>query len=224
MISIRKIELEKNKIRKRCNCNGKGCPNCYGYCSYIDKLASANIPVDFWFRNIKNFYGDENLKKVVIDYIENINEKYDEGLTYVFVGERGRGKTFSSCSILKQALLPKNNYFSIYFTLSDIINNIVNLKSDIIQLSKFYDFVVIDEVDKRFFPTSASMELYGNKLENILRNRMQNRLPTIICSNSADLNQIFEGEFKKSFDSLFSQFATIIPVTGKDARKGKEKI
>ena len=224
MISQRKIELEKTKLRKNCKCSGTGCSICYGYCSYVDKMAEANIPVDYWFRKMEDFYGDENFKKSIISYINNIDGEFDKGLVYCFTGGRGKGKTMAACAILKTALLPNNNYNVIYFTLSDIINNLVNLRANINSLSKYYDFIAIDEVDRRFFPTQASMELYGNQLENILRSRMQNKLPTIMCTNSADIGQIFDGDFKKSFDSLGSQFIKTLPAGGKDAREGKEKL
>ena len=89
---------------------------------------------------------------------------------------------------------------------------------------KKVDFIVIDEVDRRFFPSTASQELYGNHFENILRTRVQNKLPTILCTNSEDISQIFEGEFESSFASLRSQFIKVIKAGGKDARKGAEKL
>ena len=115
MIALKKITLEKNKIKNKCECKGKGCVKCYNKLIYVDKL------VDYWSRSIKNFYGDENFKKFLLNYIKNINDNYDKGLTYLFNGERGRGKTFGLISILKYAIL--SNYSVIYFTLSDIVNN-----------------------------------------------------------------------------------------------------
>jgi hypothetical protein len=68
------------------------------------------------------------------------------------------------------------------------------------------------------------MELYGSQLETVLRSRMQNKLPTIMCSNAIDIGLVFGGQFKKSFQSLWSQFVKTIAAGGPDARKGKEKL
>ena len=66
MISKNKIESEKKIIIKNCKkCNGQGCPTCFNYCAYIDKLAEAEIPVDYWFRKMEDFYGEENFKNGV---------------------------------------------------------------------------------------------------------------------------------------------------------------
>jgi len=224
MISPRKIALEKKNIVKNCNtCKGSGCHVCLTYCSYIDDMVEARIPVDYWYRKMHDFYGDINFKNVVIKYMDNIESEFQRGLTYFFTGERGRGKTMAACCILKKAILPDYGYTAYYTTLTDLVSNII-IDSRIQMEIRYYDFVVIDEVDQRFFPTQASMELYGNQLENVLRGRMQNRLPTIICTNSSDTSQIFSGEFKKSFDSLGSQFSKIYAAGGKDARNGEEKL
>lgn len=223
MIPFKKIALEKKKIVENCNkCKGVGCSSCFGYLIFIDKMADSCIPIDYWYRLIEDFYGDKAFKNFILEYINNLNNEFDKGLTICFTGERGCGKTMGSCSILKKAIL--KDYSTYYITLSDFVSNVVGEHPEIRFILKEYDFIVIDEIDQRFFPTYQSMELYGNQLENILRSRMQNHLPTIMCSNSADTSQIFGGEFKKSFDSLGSQFIKVVPVIGKDARKGKEKL
>ena len=223
MIPTKKIEFEKKRKVVECKkCKGVGCDACIGYCIYIDQMAEAGIPVDYWYRNIEDFYGEDNFKNSIIEYINNLNEEYRKGITLCLVGERGRGKTFAACAILKKAILEK--FSTTYTTICDLIANITGPNPEIRLLIKEIDFVVIDEVDQRFFPTVLSMEFYGNQLENILRSRMQNRLPTIMCSNSPDISQIFGGEFKKSFESLGSQFIKILPAVGKDVRLNKEKL
>jgi len=223
MISTRKIEFEKRKIVRECKkCNGRGCGSCFGYCAFIDRMAEAEIPVDYWYRMMDDFYGEANFKKVILDYLSNINNEYSKGLTLCLVGERGRGKSMAACCILKKAILESYSVF--YTTLSDFVTRVIGPDPELKLYIKEYDFVVIDEVDQRFFPSQLSMELYGNQLENVLRARMQNRLPTIMCSNSLDISQIFGGEFKKSFESLGSQFIRVVPASGTDAREGKEKL
>jgi DNA replication protein DnaC len=223
MISDRKVAFEKRKIVNECKkCSGTGCGSCFGYCAFIDRMAESGIPVDYWYRMMDDFYGEANFKKIITDYIANINQEYSNGLTLCLVGERGRGKSMAACCILKKAIL--ENYTVFYTTLSDLVTRVIGPDPELRLYIKQYDFVVIDEVDQRFFPTQQSMELFGNQLENILRARMQNRLPSIMCSNSLDISQIFGGEFKKSFESLGSQFIKVVPASGIDAREGKEKL
>lgn len=224
MISDKKIEIEKNMLIANCKrCLGKGCGSCFGYCAFIDKMAEAEIPVDYWFRNMKDFYGEKNFKEIIISYIENLDSEYKNGYTLCFAGHRGTGKTMAACSILKKALL--NGYLVNYTTMVDLVGRLMGPSSYIYRnMIKKVDFIVIDEVDRRFFPSTASQELYGNHFENILRTRVQNKLPTILCTNSEDISQIFEGEFESSFASLRSQFIKVIKAGGKDARKGAEKL
>ena len=219
MIPTRKVQAEKKRIIKNCKkCKGIGCSSCMGYGAFIDKMVEAEIPVDYWFRMIEDFYGDENLKKFIIDY--NVEQEYLNGKSLFLFGGSGTGKTFAACALLKKVIL--ENYSAFYITLSDLVTYLTGAKPEFKILLKEYDFIVIDEVDKRFFPSQMSMELYGNQLENILRSRMQNRLPTILCSNTGDIEQIFdEGQFQTSFISLSSQFMKQIPVIGKDARASK---
>lgn len=223
MISEKKIQAEKKKIISGCkDCKGLGCSTCLSYCSFIDSMANAEIPVDYWLRRMEDFYGEENFKKFILNYMNNLDEEYFKGITLFLVGERGRGKTMAACSVLKRALL--SGYSAFYTTLSDLVTYVINSDPSLRMRMRGFDFVVIDEVDQRFFPTQMSMELYGNQLENVLRGRMQNKLPTILCSNSIDINQIFGGEFKKSLGSLGSQFIKIVVASGADARENEEKL
>lgn len=224
MISEKKIELEKKRIIKNCKkCNGISCSICMRYCVYIDDMAKAEIPVDYWFRNMKLFYGDDLLKKEFFLYEKNIDDKYLEGRVLCLSGHRGVGKSLTACSILKSAIL--KGYFSHYVTLVELVNDLMSSSSNMYRkLLKKWDFLVIDEVDQRYFDTINSKNLYGNHFENILRIRTQNKLPLIICTNSEDIDAIFAGEFQESFKSLKSQFFDVIPVIGHDAREKEGKI
>jgi len=224
MISTNKIEAEKATIIANCKkCKGLGCGACFGYCAFIDKMAEAEIPVDYWFRKMEDFYGEQNFKNYILKYIIDIEQEYKHGLVLCFVGHRGAGKTMAACSILKAALL--KDYSVYYTTMVDTVSKMLSPASHLFRnIIKKLDFLVIDEVDQRFFPSPGSQELYGNHFENVLRTRVQNKLPTIICTNSEDVSQIFGGEFETSFASLRAQFMQVLRAGGKDARKGREKL
>jgi len=224
MISGKKIETEKKRLVSQCkSCGGIGCRSCLGYCSFIDRMSEAEIPVDYWYREMEKFYGDECFKNEILSYMYNIDIEYSNGTALCCVGHRGTGKTMAACSILKQAILSGYNVY--YTTMVEVVTKLLSSDSYAFRSAiKRYDFFVIDEVDQRFFPSAGSQELYGNHFENILRTRVQNRMPTIMCTNSEDINQIFSGEFKSSFESLSSQFVKVLRAGGRDVRKGKEKI
>lgn len=230
MISIRKLEMEKAEVIRLCKaCDGKGCNKCWGYAAYMDRMSEAEIPVDYWRRDIKDFYGDPNFAKCVREYIGNLKQMYLSGESLCFVGHPGTGKTFAACSILKKAVEPNvgnPNYFSSYYiTMVDATTKLMSpYGHDFREKVRHYDFMVIDELDPRFFPSEGSRDLHGNHLENILRTRVQNKLPTILCTNSEDVTQIFSGEFGRTFQSLISQFVRVLRAGGRDVRKGKEKL
>lgn len=226
MIPIKKVELAKLKIKNKCGvCKDKPrmeCYSCMRWEGFINRMAASEIPIDYWFRSMKNFYGYVGLKDSILKVIENIDETYGEGQTIYIAGDRGRGKTMASCAVLKEAIL--KGYSTFYITLSDLVTRVITSNPMLKMEVKDIDFLVIDEIDNRFFPTESSMELYGSQLESVLRSRMQNRLPTIMCSNAVDIGLVFKGQFKESFQSLWSQFVKTLVAAGPDARKGEEKL
>ena len=221
MISRKKIQIEKDFIIKNCqHCHGRTCQYCLKYNNFIDLLAEADIPVDYWHRKMKGFYGHPDFRDGIMDYINNLEVNYYNGQSLCLTGHRGTGKTMAACCILKEAL--KKGYSVFYTTMVDAVANLLSSQSNDYRYDlKHIDFLIIDELDQRFFHTVNSNDLYGNHFENIFRIRVQNKLPTIICTNSEDVEQIFNGEFKESFISLSSQFLRILRASGKDVRKNK---
>jgi len=212
----KKVLIAKQQLRQKCGCNPV-CTQCIKWESLIYQMFGAQIPVDYWFRKMSEFYGDQAFKDQIMDYINNIEENYNKGVSLYLAGERGRGKTMASCSILKKATL--EGYSIMYYTLTDLVSKIIAQGYHILIEAKEVDFLVIDELDNRFFPTEKSMEMYGGYLESILRSRTQNYLPTIMCSNFVDISNLFQGEFKKSFLSLWSKNIKTLVVGGPDARQ-----
>lgn len=80
------------------------------------------------------------------------------------------------------------------------------------------DVLVIDEFDSRFFGSDNASDLYGRLFEPTLRSRLQNKLPTILCSNNIDVTAGFHGALKESIGSLL-KLVKVVPVLGKDFRK-----
>lgn len=222
MIPRKKIEFKKAEAQRSCkHCNGKSCTKCNAKKNRIDKYANSNIPVEYWNKSFKDFSGDQNFKKLIISKLKDIDEVYAAGKSLVFVGSLGTGKSYTASCILKRALA--SGYTGLYVTMADVVATILSSEID---TSKYYsrligtDFLVIDEFSSHWiFPSEKSEQLFGSSLEFVLRTRFQNQLPTILCSNDSNVDDIFGGFFQKSFKSLRSHHTELYVIAGKDYRR-----
>jgi DNA replication protein DnaC len=193
----------------------------------INRYAESNIPVEYWsFKMEKDFVGDSRLLKKYEEYTKDLRETYINGNSVCFAGTHGVGKTSVATSILKKASL--KGYNCLYTTLTDIVNALTQSgNADEKFLARrelcLVDFLVIDEFDNRFMSNDNAAELYARSLESIFRTRSQNKLPTIMCTNSPNVIESFKGPLKASLDSLIKGYLNIFPVLGDDFRKSKEK-
>ena len=222
MIPRKKFDVKKQDARRGCKkCNGDSCIVCEAQASRIEKYAQANIPVEYWNKSFKKFSGDENFRKAIALKIKNIDKVYEDGKSLMFIGSLGTGKSYSASCILKRAVAA--GYTGLYVTMADVVANILSSQVD---TSKYYknlvgaDFLVIDEFSSHWiFPSEKSEQLFGSSLEFVLRTRFQNQLPTILCSNDSDVDDIFGGFFAKSFKSLRNHHVELYVVGGKDYRR-----
>lgn len=183
-----------------------------------NRYADANIPISYWDLEMKDFKGAPALLK---SYNElDIPSVYNNGKSLFFIGLHGTGKTTIVSNMLKKAC--QKNYTCLYTSLSDIISSLLDAPFEEKYLARkelmMVDFLVIDEVDNRFFPSENAADLVGRTLEQIFRTRLQNKIPTIMCSNSPNPVEMFSGAMKQSMDSLYSSTKTIVAV-GSDFRK-----
>ncbi len=222
MIPRKKIDIKKQNVIKRCKkCSGNSCSICEAQASRIEKYAHANIPVEYWDKSFKEFSGDENFRKAISLKIKDIDKVYEEGKSLMFIGTLGTGKSYSASCLLKRAVAA--GYTGLYVTMADVVASILSSQVD---TSKYYknlvgaDFLVIDEFSSHWiFPSEKSEQLFGSSLEFVLRTRFQNQLPTILCSNDSDVDDIFGGFFAKSFRSLRNHHVELYVVGGKDYRR-----
>jgi len=193
--------------------------------SAVNRWIDSNIPVDYWDISMeKDFSGSKDLLNNYNEYIKDLNSSYINGNSILFAGNHGLGKTFTSCSILKVASL--KSYKCLYTTLTDSINVLLNGSNEDKYLSRreliMVDFLVMDEVDPRFIGSEQASDLYARTLESIFRTRSQNKLPTLMCSNSPNIEESFRGSLKASIDSLMKGYLKIIPIIGQDFRKKQD--
>lgn len=188
----------------------------------INRYAESNIPIEYWELSIKkDFKGDPRLLNKYNEYIKDLKFSYMNGTSICFAGHHGLGKSFVTTSILKNAC--NKNYCCLYTTLSDIVNILTQASNEDKFLSKrelvLVDFLVIDEFDSRFMPSENAADLYARTLEGVFRTRSQNKLPTLMCTNSPNILKVFTGPLKESIESLIKGYLEIFPVLGEDFRK-----
>lgn len=223
LVLEKKKELVKKRIAATCNCDS-GCAVCIAKRKFIDSMAESNIPCGYWELSYRDFKGAPNVKAAVQSYVKSLDDKYADGQCIAFAGTMGTGKTFSLCAIMKQAL--SQGHTSYYTTMSDMMMYLTDFaqKKAFHQLVTTVDFLCIDEVDSRHFASSDLSESFaGRTFEKVIRHRIQNRLPMLIATNEARLENAFTGEFKKVVESLASVNTIVVPALGKDYRLGNKR-
>ena|ERR1035437_4784587 len=192
----------------------------------INRYYESNIPIEYWELTMnKNFTGDPRLKKKYEDYISDIKSSYLNGSSLCLAGFYGLGKTMTSTCILKKAC--QKGYSCLYTTLSDIVAVLTQANAEDKFLARrelfLVDFLVIDELDERFMATENAADLSARSLEGVFRTRSQNKLPTLICTNSPNIIECFTGNLKASLNSLMQGYMEFFPVLGNDFRKIERK-
>jgi len=221
MVIQKKIEAAKQALKDAClTCKGHGCRDCVKKVECINVWANAGIPNAYWTYTLQSFSGDQAYKIRLEALLKTPEDMYNDGKLYAFTGKYGVGKTFGACEILKTVLA--RGYVGRYTTMSEIVDMVMSKEErfDFKQSLLLSDFLVIDEFDSRYIPTSdRGKDVFGSTLENIIRTRIQHKLPTIFCTNNASLDDVFDGTFEQTFDSLFSiRNVVSIPVGGVDLR------
>ena len=187
----------------------------------INRYYESNIPVEYWPLKMEtDFHGDHRLLTKYNEYTSDIKKSYSEGSSICFAGLHGVGKSMTSTSILKKSV--QHGYNSLYTTFSDIVSILTTAnfddKYDARKELMMVDFLVIDEVDPRFISSDNAADLYARTLESIFRTRSQNKLPTIMCTNSPNVIEVFNGPLKTSLESLMKGYMKMFPVFGQDFR------
>jgi hypothetical protein len=218
MSLLDKRELIKQKIVADHGCSG-ACIRCTKIQAMIDKMGDSNIPVGYWFLNMKEFRGPQQLLSITEEYIKDIEPNYLSGKSMCISGNQGIGKTLSAICILKAAL--KSNKSAYYITAADMMSEVADYENNgnIRKILRESDFLVIDELDSRFFTSNSVKEFFSSIYENIFRFRSHNTLPTILCTNETEnILNVFSGQCVQSIKSLHTQYLNFYPMAGLDVR------
>ncbi len=191
-----------------------------------NRYSESNIPLEYWDLKVDDsFAGPKELKEVFNFIVSDIDNFYRSGSSLCFAGSHGIGKTLSAINVLK--LASHKNYNCLYTTLSDIVSTLTTASNEDKFIARkelmMIDFLVIDEFDPRFMQTESAADLFGVMLENIFRTRSQNKLPTIMCTNSPNPVESFTGSIKQSISSLMAK-VQVVSLIGQDFRKLKDNL
>jgi DNA replication protein DnaC len=185
----------------------------------VQRYYEANIPADYWLRDMGKFQGSKVLSNAYNDVIKSVDDAYIEGVRLCFAGQHGTGKTMTGSCILKR-VVETGKYSALYVNLTDIVNLMTSQSSEKLDARKMLlsvDFLMVDEFDDRFMGTDNAADLFGRILEPVLRSRIQNQLPLILCTNSPNVVSSFTGPLRASIQSLM-RVVRIVPVLDKDHR------
>jgi DNA replication protein DnaC len=190
----------------------------------INRYAESNIPIEYWSLKMeRDFKGDPRLLAKYNEYISDLKSSYLNGKSICFSGPHGVGKTMAATCILKKA--SQKGYTCHFSDISNIIATLTQSSNEEKFIAKkeltMVDFLVIDEIDPRFFSSESSSELFIKNFENIFRTRKQNKLPTLICTNSPNIVESFPNNLKQSIGSLFYDGMENICIFSNDYRKIK---
>jgi DNA replication protein DnaC len=191
----------------------------------VNRYAESNIPIEYWTLKMeRDFRGDPRLLAKFNEYTSNLRESYTSGSSICLAGGHGLGKTMTITCILKKA--SEMGYNCLYTTLSDIVSVLTTGGGEDKFLARrelaLVDFLAIDEFDSRFMPSENAADLYARSLESVFRTRSQNKLPTLMGTNSPNPVESFNGTLKASISSLMKGYVKLFSVApGIDQRGNK---
>ncbi|MCK9567818.1 ATP-binding protein [Candidatus Pacearchaeota archaeon] len=219
-IPRKKLDDALDDILEAQSNNGILTPGGAALTTAFTRYYEANIPVDYWWREMDGWSGPDKLTRIYLDITKDIKASYKSGEKAFFAGKHGIGKTYISCCILKRAV--EKQYSALYVNLTDIIHIMLNsspqVKSDAREILLNVDFLVIDEFDARFMGSENAADLFGRILEPIMRTRIQNRMPLFFCTNSVKVEESFSGPLRASIESLMKVVKLVPIIGGQDMR------
>lgn len=186
-------------------------------------LIVGGVPRQFVHTKLEDFktFGDKDLKRVkdfIADYLVSINEqkplrKY-RGIC--FFGSNGTGKTMLSSIILREAYLNRFTFKRVTFlnyikTYTASWNKPHENEIEDETAIKAVDFLVLEEIGKEI-----DSKINSSVLEDLLRYREDNCLPTIICTNLSP-EDLF-GRYGNSIASLIKGNAIPVKIADADRR------
>jgi len=183
---IRLQEL-RSKIDNCTICHGTdlGC-NCYRDYQFVLAQINSNIPAKYQNFQLSDI-GEPNSQKMVkkiTSFIKSIKDYRRQGIGLYLFGNPGTAKSVLGCIVLNAALRRRYRcYFTNvthYLSLVTDRNN-PESKQSVKHISSV-DFLLIDDIGREFRDSKGFIESH---LDELIRFRTDNLLPTIITTNKS---------------------------------------
>jgi DNA replication protein DnaC len=225
---IDRMEKIKQKMQKACTiCKGTGIHNnqdceCAKKFERYVTLLFCGIEQEYWDKTLDDFKGDKLAKGIIIDYIENLKNAYEYGLSLGLSGPHGVGKTLASNLILIAALDTKYKIYNI--TLAELLKLIKKpFTDDDTESIRLYnekvknvDFLVVDDLGDEYTPKDFGAFCIS-EMSLLFRHRRRNCFPTIITTNLTKKD--LEDKYGSSLSSLMKSNFKFITLSGRDYRE-----
>ena len=185
-------------------------------------LVNCGVPSRLHDLYLEDLEVEDKIKQYVLRYTEHLDKVYKEGKGIYFFGNNGVGKTTLACMILKECYTYRYtckritfmDYVSLYTRAWGDSEAKQEVEEEINKI-KSREFLCIEEIGKE-----NDTKVAVNVLEDLLRYREDNSLPTIICTNLSP--RVIKERYGNSIYSLMKGNCVPIKVTGEDKR-GCEK-
>ncbi len=183
------------------------------------KMLSSGILEEFWNLDIDQYKGNEAVTKVVHEYLANMSNARQQGISIFFYGTNGTGKTFLGVEVLKEAL--RKGYSAQFTSLGGVIQALTDGWYDAEKRRRYeerirdVDFLMIDDVGKEMRVSKNG--LTEMVFDNLIRYRSFRNKPMILTTNS-DIESV-ENVYGKSIVSLLHGKFIPIRVVSEDYRK-----
>ncbi len=215
-------EFKKKTISKCKKCKGEDYDcDCYKKFRLEIKKVKANIPPKYLGITLDEIDHPDvaKAKKAVIDYIENTDKYYKQGVGLYLYGTSGLGKTLLASIALTEAL--KKGYTGYFTDLTQCITMLLegwyekDKKFNFIDKITESDFLVIDDIGREYSPAS---KLNETTFDMVFRERANRMLPIIITSTK--YQEELAVEYGSRILSLFHEHLLPVEFKGADFRKG----
>ena len=185
-------------------------------------LVNCGVPSRLHDLYLEDLEVEDKIKQYVLCYTEHLDKVYQEGKGIYFFGNNGVGKTTLACMILKECYTYRYtcrritfmDYVSLY-TRAWGDSEVKQEVEEEINKIKSREFLCIEEIGKE-----NDTKVAVNVLEDLLRYREDNSLPTIICTNLSP--KVIKERYGNSIYSLMKGNCVPIKVSGEDRRGCEE--
>jgi DNA replication protein DnaC len=183
-------------------------------------LKRSNVGRRYWDASISDFSGDDALL-TVRGYVKNLRANMKDGWGLYIYGPNGTGKTHLASAVVLKALSEGIAAFALPADLlreEYIERRMFDEYQTVVQRCETVPLLFLDDVGKEYAAKSGWAELV---LENLIRKRVREKLPTMITSNLSLKD--FRARYQESAFSLLVGSSIPVLMSGEDYRKEQLK-